>query len=136
MNISEFIKIYLISVPTFFAIDLVWLTLVANKLYKSQLGPLLTDKINWQAAILFYFVYLIGVVFFVLIPAVEHKSVVTALVYGALFGFFAYATYDLTNLATIKNWPLMLTIVDLIWGTVLTASVSSVTYLIFQFLRK
>lgn len=87
-------------------------------------------NINWPAALIFYALFIIGLIIFVISPAVEKKSLTHALIFGGLFGFFTYATYDLTNLATLKNWPLSLTIVDMIWGSVLAASVSVITFLI------
>jgi uncharacterized membrane protein len=125
-----FIKLYAIALPVFFAIDMVWLGLLAKGFYRGQIGTLLKSDINWTAAIIFYLVFIVGLVIFVITPAVEKGSWVHALIFGALFGFITYATYDLTNLATLKDWPLLVTIVDLVWGAVLAASVSTVTYII------
>lgn len=125
-----FIKLFLIALPVFFAIDMVWLGLVAKNFYKDQIGFLMTPNINWTAAIIFYLIFIAGLVLFVISPAMEKGSWVYAILFGALFGFIMYATYDLTNLATLKDWPLMVTIVDLIWGAVLAASVSTITYFI------
>ncbi len=128
MDLSIFVRLYLLSVPIFFAVDMIWLSLIARNFYRAQMGDLLTKNVNWTAAILFYFIFLIGVIFFAVMPAIDKKSLMTALGYGALFGFIAYATYDLTNLATIKNWPLQLTVVDMVWGAILSASVSALTF--------
>jgi len=125
-----FLKLYFIALPIFFAIDLLWLGLVAKSFYAKQLGHLMKTNINWPAGIIFYLLFLIGLVLFVIVPAVEKKSVFSAVIMGGLFGFFAYATYDLTNLATLKNWPLTVSIVDMLWGTILAASVSTITYLV------
>ena len=125
-----FIKLYLIALPVFFAIDMFWLGLVAKNFYKNQIGFLMTPNINWVAAIIFYLLFIVGLVLFVITPAVEKGSWTYALLFGALFGLITYATYDLTNLATLKDWPLLVTIVDLAWGAVLAASVSVVTYFI------
>jgi uncharacterized membrane protein len=92
--------------------------------------------INWTAAILFYLLFIVGLVLFVIIPAVEKSSWVHALLFGALFGLITYATYDLTNLATVKDWPLLVTVVDLAWGAVLAASVSIITYFIANAIGK
>ena len=108
--------------------DAFWLSVVAKTFYKSQVGQLMLEKPNMVAAVAFYVVYVVGVVTFVLSPALEKNSWQYAVGYGALFGFVAYATYDLTNLATLKSWPLKLVIVDLAWGTVLTAAVSGLAY--------
>ena len=84
----------------------------------------------WFAAIIFYLLFIAGLVIFVISPAVQKQSWIHALIFGALFGLITYATYDLTNLATLKDWPLLVTVVDLIWGTVLAASISLITYFV------
>ena len=124
------IKLYLIALPVFFTIDFIWLALVARKFYVAQIGFLMKTNINWVAAIIFYLLFIIGLVIFAIAPAVEKKSLYSAILMGGLFGFFTYATYDLTNLATLKNWPLTVSVVDMIWGVVLATTVSTVTYLI------
>jgi uncharacterized membrane protein len=108
--------------------DAFWLTVVASKFYKSQIGGLLLEKPNMAAAIIFYVIYVIGIVAFVLSPALEKGSWQYALGYGALFGFVAYATYDLTNLSTLKGFTTKLVVVDMIWGVCLTAAVSVISY--------
>jgi uncharacterized membrane protein len=125
-----FIKLFLIALPVFVVIDMVWLVLVAKKFYQDQIGFLMKPDINWFAAIIFYLLFISGLIIFVISPAVEKHSWVHALLFGALFGLITYATYDLTNLATLKDWPLLVTVVDLIWGTVLAASISGITYFI------
>ncbi len=125
-----FIKLFFIALPVFFVIDMVWLVLVAKKFYQEQIGFLMKPDINWFAAIIFYLLFIAGLVIFVISPAVEKHSWVHALLFGALFGLITYATYDLTNLATLKDWPLLVTVVDLIWGTVLASSISLITYFI------
>lgn len=126
-----FIKLYLIALPVFIIIDMVWLVFVAKNFYQKQIGFLMRTDVNWIAAIIFYLLFISGLVLFVLTPAVEKNSWTHSLIFGALFGLITYATYDLTNLATLKDWPLAVTIADLLWGTVLAASVSVVTYFIF-----
>jgi len=125
-----FIKLYAIALPVFFAIDMVWLGLVAKNFYRDQIGFLMKSDINWAAAIVFYLLFVVGLVIFVIAPAIEKNSWVHALLFGALFGLITYATYDLSNLATLKDWPLLVTIVDLAWGATLAASVSTITYFI------
>ena len=125
-----FIRLFLIALPAFFMIDMIWLVLVAKKFYSEQIGFLMRPDIVWPAAIIFYLLFIAALVVFVISPAVEKHSWVHALIYGAFFGLVTYATYDLTNLATLKDWPVLVTIVDLIWGMVLAASVSVVTYFI------
>lgn len=125
-----FIKLFLVALPVLFVIDMVWLVLVAKNFYREQIGFLMTPDIKWYAAIIFYLLFIAGLVTFVISPAIEKNSWTHALLFGAFFGLVAYATYDLTNLSTIKGWPILVTIVDLIWGMVLSASVSIITYLI------
>lgn len=123
-----FIKLYSIALPVFFVIDMVWLGLVAKNFYKAQIGALMKTDVNWVAAIIFYLIFVVGLVVFVIQPAIEKESWTHALLLGALFGLITYATYDLTNLAITKDWPLFVTFVDMAWGAVLAASVSTVTY--------
>lgn len=125
-----FIKLYAIALPVFFAIDMIWLGLVAKNFYRAQIGTLMKPDVNWLAAIIFYLIFIAGLVVFVISPAVEKNSGMHAILLGALFGLVCYATYDLTNLAVAKDWPLLVTLVDLAWGAVLASSVSIVTYFI------
>jgi uncharacterized membrane protein len=119
---------YLITLLIFFAIDLVWLGVVAKTFYQQQIGHLMSPEVNWAAALLFYAVYVGGIVVFAVKPAFEDGGAIRALTYGAALGFVAYATYDLTNQATMKDWPALVTVIDLAWGTVLTASVAFLSY--------
>jgi uncharacterized membrane protein len=130
MNITSFIKIYLITVPIFFTIDMLWLGFLARNFYREQLGSLLRPEVNWFAAVTFYLMFIAGLIIFVISPALEKGSWTYAVIYGALFGLIAYATYDLTNLATMKDFPLKVALVDMIWGSILSASVSIVSYFI------
>ncbi len=125
-----FLKIYAVAFAAFCAIDLVWLGFIANKLYSKHLGYIMRPSPNWGVAILFYLLYLAGVVWFVINPAIEKQSWKFALFAGMFFGLITYATYDLTNLATLKDWPVLITVIDLIWGTTLGGLVSVVTWLI------
>lgn len=129
-NNIMFIKIYLIALPLFLVIDMIWLAVIAKSFYARQLGFLMRPDINWLAAIIFYLLFIAGLVIFVISPALDKGSWQQALLFGALFGLITYATYDLTNLATLKDWPLMVTIVDLIWGAFIAAAVSGLTYFI------
>jgi uncharacterized membrane protein len=125
-----FIRLYLIAFPVFLAIDLVWLTLVAKNFYAKHIGFLMAKNPNYLVALIFYLIFIAGLVFFVINPALDKKMWMHALLAGAFFGLVSYATYDLTNMATVKDWPLIVTIVDLIWGMTLSASVSIITYFI------
>lgn len=125
-----FIKLYLITLPLFFGLDMLWLGLIAGNFYTKQIGFLMKANVNWTAAVIFYLLFIVGLVLFVIAPAFEKHSWLHALLFGALFGLISYATYDLTNLATLKDWPLIVTIVDMVWGATLGAVVSVVAYLI------
>lgn len=127
-----FLKLYAIALPIFFLVDMTWLGLIAKNFYRQQIGTLLKPDVNWVAAFAFYFLFLAGLVFFVIAPAVEKKQWLHALLTGAFFGLVTYATYDLTNLAVAKDWPLLISIVDMAWGTTLGASVATLTYFIAQ----
>lgn len=130
MNIQLFFTLYIISVPIFFLIDMVWLGLIARNFYQVRLGHLMGD-VNWVAAIIFYLIFLLGLTYFAIYPSVASSSLLAAITLGALFGFFTYATYDLTNFATLRDWPLSVVIVDIVWGTFLGMSVTVGTYLIY-----
>jgi uncharacterized membrane protein len=127
-----FLKLYLVAFIIFFAIDLLWLGVVAKNIYQKYIGELLKPDVNWVAAIVFYLLFIAGLVVFVLMPAVDAGSLLKALLLGAFFGFITYATYDLTNLATLKGWPIQITIIDLLWGTFLGASTSTLSYLVYK----
>jgi uncharacterized membrane protein len=124
MSLKSTISLYLITLAIFFLIDMIWLGLVAKNFYRRQLGAMLSPKVNWAAAILFYLLFIAGLLLFVIVPALGRGGALQALWQGAIFGLIAYATYDLTNLATLKNWPLLVTIVDLAWGAALGGAVS------------
>jgi len=127
-----FIKYYLIALVVFLVIDLIWLGLIAKNLYAKQLGHLMSQNVNWVAAIVFYLLFIVGLVFFVIQPAVAKDSWSYALLVGMLFGLITYATYDLTNLATLKDWSISITIIDLIWGSSLGGIVSMITFFIVR----
>ena len=129
-----FIKLYFSALVAFFAIDMVWLGLVARTFYRNQLGFLLSPSINWVAAIVFYLLFIAGILVLVVLPGLEDNSLKTTILRAALFGLVTYATYDLTNLATVKNWPLMVTVVDMIWGTVLSVLVSLAGFVLGRWL--
>jgi len=119
---------YLVSLVTFVAIDLTWLGFMAPRFYKPTLGDIAVSGVNLPPAILFYALYPIGLVIFAIQPALKSGFMSTALISGALFGFFTYATYDLTNQATLRNWTLQLTLVDVAWGTILGAISASISF--------
>lgn len=136
MTFKEMILLYLITLIVFFVIDMIWLGVVAKGFYRRHLGEFMSPKVNWIAAMLFYLLFIVGLLVFVIRPALTGSAPINALFLGALFGLISYATYDLTNLATIKDWPLIVTVVDLIWGTVLGGVVSYISALLGRALLK
>ena len=122
-----FLKNYLIALVVFTLIDLVWLVKISRKLYQDKLGHLMADKVNLPAAAIFYLLFIAAMVFFVITPALEKNSVLYALGIGAFFGLVTYGTYDLTNLATLRDWPVSITVIDLIWGSFVTGSTCALT---------
>ena len=125
-----FLQLYFISLPVCLVFDMLWITVIAKQFYAHQIGSLLKPNVNWAAAIIFYLLFLAGLVVFVILPAYEKRSWMHALGFGMLFGLVCYSTYDLTNLALAKDWPLLVTIVDMLWGAVLSGSVATITYLL------
>lgn len=122
------IKTYAVAVAVFFLIDLTWLGSVAKGVYAKYMGHLLRATPNWPAAISFYLIFVVGLVYFAILPAVKAGDWSQAIVNGALFGFFAYLTFDMTGLAVLKDWPWQIVIVDIVWGTALAGTVAAVTY--------
>lgn len=125
-----FLKSYLTALVAFFLIDMLWLGFIAKSFYNKQLSGFISPNINWVAAIVFYLVFIAGLVVFVISPALKQGTAKTVFLYGMFFGLVTYATYDLTNLATLKNWPLIVTLVDLAWGALLGGLVSLITFLL------
>jgi uncharacterized membrane protein len=130
-----YLKLYLCTLLAFFAIDMVWLGLVARGFYQKHLGFLLRTPPNWTAALVFYLLFVAGLLVFVVVPSLQAGSAKKVLILGALFGLITYATYDLTNLATVKDWPWIVTAVDLAWGGVLATSVSYLGFLAGKWLQ-
>lgn len=110
-------------------IDFTWLGVVARDFYRGELGKLMADSTNWAAAFAFYLLFVVGIVLFVVNPAIQKESLAWSIGIGFLFGLITYATYDLTNLATLSGWSVKVTVVDLLWGGVLSATVSLIGYL-------
>jgi uncharacterized membrane protein len=126
---------FILTTLVFLAIDIVWLGWIAKNLYNKMIGHLLSPQVNWIAAIIFYFLFIIGIFIFAILPAIEKDAWKHALLYGALFGFFTYATYELTNLATLRQWPASLVFIDIAWGVFLSASVATAGFFITRALR-
>lgn len=135
MNYFLYFKLYLLMLIVFFAVDLLWLGIIAKNFYNQNLGFILSPNINWTAAVIFYMLYISAMIIFAVLPGADFPNVWRTLLLGALFGFITYATYDLTNLATIEKWPLKIVVVDILWGTVLGATVSSAGFFILRWLK-
>ena len=134
MNFSLYLKLYALTVPVFFIIDILWLGVIARGFYRRKLDFILSDQVNWVAAVAFYLIYIAGIIFFAVRPALNSNNWGQAAMLGALFGFFTYATYDLTNLATIQKWPMAIVVVDILWGVCLCAIVSLSSFAIARWL--
>jgi uncharacterized membrane protein len=130
MDFGKAVLLYFATFGVFFVIDLIWLLVMNSRFYKVQLSELMAEKVKWIPAILFYLLFIVGVLLLVVLPAVDHGTWLSALLLGGLLGMISYGTYDLTNLASIRNWPLKVSIVDIIWGTVLSAVVSTASFFI------
>lgn len=126
----KYLILYFGTLIIFLVIDLIWLNFIAKNIYSAQLGHLLAEKPNLIPALIFYLLFVVGIIIFAVLPGIEAKSIAKTLMLGALFGLLTYGTYDLTNLATLKNWPLSVTIIDLIWGTGVSTLTSLAGYLI------
>lgn len=125
MSYFNWICVYVMTMVVFFILDILWLGVIAKNFYQDQLGALFKENVNWAAAALFYSIFILGMVVFVIYPALKAESIKQGLILGMFFGLVTYATYDLTNLATLKNWPLKMVIVDLCWGTFMGGAVSA-----------
>ncbi|ALL12675.1 DUF2177 family protein [Caulobacter henricii] len=126
---------YLATGAAFLVLDMIWLTLSASRLYRPVIGEIMADTVNLPAAVAFYLIYLTGVFVLAILPAAENNSWKRLLVHAAVFGFCAYATYDLTNQATLKVWSTTITLIDLSWGTFVTTVAASVGFLALRATR-
>lgn len=126
----QFFKLCALGLPIVVILDFLWISFTGDVLYRAQIGSILAPQVFWPAAIAFYLMFVSALVLFCVQPALLMRSFSAALLLGACLGFVAYATYDLTNLATIRDWPLMLSIIDMAWGSVLSAIVAGGTYLL------
>ncbi len=124
----QFLKLYLPTAVVFFAIDLVWLGVVAAGFYQRHLGHLLAENVQWGPALLFYLIFIAGMLVFAVLPGLAAGSLTRALALGAFLGFMAYATFDLTCLALFRDFPTVVVVVDMIWGTVLSTTVTAAGY--------
>lgn len=135
MPLYKYCIVYAASLLVFLVVDFTWLGWVAQSFYHRQLGELLSHRVNWPAAMAFYVIYVVGLMIFCVAPALSRASLVNAMVLGGLYGFFTYATYELTNYALIRNWPAALVPVDIAWGVVLCTIVSAGGFLVGRWLQ-
>lgn len=131
----EMIRNYGITFLVFFTIDIFWLGFVAKKLYSKHLGHLMADSTNWVAALIFYSLFIVGLIFFAINPALEKDSIMYAFLVGGLFGFMTYSTYDMTNLATLRDWPVIITALDITWGTLLNGMTAGISFYIINLFK-
>ena len=124
------IYLYLLTLIVFVAIDVLWLTVISKNLYSTRLSHLLADNPKLLPAVLFYLIFVVGIIAFAVLPGYESQNIWKTIMLGALFGMLSYSTYDLTNLATLKNWPVSITIIDIIWGTTVSVLTSVAGYYI------
>lgn len=134
MPITKLIILYFATLPLLPLFDLLWLGVIAKDFYRGHLGHLMRSDIVWSGAIGFYFLYVAGLMYFAILPGIASGSWTKALLLGALFGFFAYMTYDLTNFATLKDWPLIIVIVDIAWGALLSGMLATASFFIARLL--
>lgn len=129
-KVTHYLKLYLTMLLAFLIMDAIWLGFIARGFYGKHLDYLLKSDPNWGAAFLFYLLFIAGVLVFVVVPSAQHDCVRRVMVFGAFFGLVTFATYDLTNLALVRDWPLVVTVVDLAWGMVVGASLSCVGFFV------
>jgi uncharacterized membrane protein len=125
MVAAKLIQLYIATAILFFAVDILWLGIIAKNFYNKHLGRFFRERVNWTAASLFYSLYILGIMIFAILPGISSASLARTVTLGVLYGLFTYATYDLTNLATLKDWPVKIVVVDILWGMVLCGLVSA-----------
>lgn len=117
-----------VLIPTMMAVDFVWIGVVMKDFYRGNLGHLMAQTVQWVPAVTFYILFVAGLVYFAALPGIASGSLGRTFVLGAAFGFFAYATYDLTNQATLKDWPVLVTVVDMAWGTLFSGVLAALAF--------
>jgi uncharacterized membrane protein len=130
MVAAKLVQLYLVTAIFFFAIDILWLGVIAKKFYNKHLDRFFRERVNWTAASIFYSLYILGIMIFAILPGISSGSFARTVILGGLYGLFTYATYDLTNLATLKDWPVKIVVVDILWGMVLGGLVSAGGFLV------
>jgi uncharacterized membrane protein len=131
----KYILLYVLTFIVFLAIDAVWLLLISKNLYSKEIGHLMADKALLLPALIFYLLFVVGILIFAVVPGYQAQSLSKTLMLSALFGLMTYATYDLTNLATLRDWPLKITIIDIIWGTTVSTLTGLAGYYIAQLIK-
>jgi uncharacterized membrane protein len=134
MTVSRLFILYCLTALVFFVIDILWLGWIAKDFYQRQVGTFFREKVLWGAAVIFYLLFIFGLLVFTVVPALKANSLLYAILYGMLFGLITYSTYDLTNLATLKGWPLRMVVVDILWGILLSGMVSVAGFFIGKWL--
>lgn len=134
LPLITYVVAYIATAVVFLGLDALWLGVVAQTAYRRWIGHLMADDINMMAAFWFYLAYVIGLLIFAVAPAFRDGAWTTAMIYGALFGFFAYGTYEMSNFATLRDWPIRMVVVDLAWGTILSAVAAVAGYGITRYL--
>ncbi len=130
-KMMKYIYLFIGTFAIFMAIDLLWIGVLMKDFYRDRIGFLMAKDVRWGAAMVFYVLYIAGILYFVVLPVLESRGgIEVVLLKGALLGLLCYATYDLTNMATLEGWPLSMVVVDMIWGTILTALVSGGSFLL------
>jgi uncharacterized membrane protein len=127
--------LYFLTFIAFLAVDAVWLLLIAKNFYAKEIGHLMAEKALLLPALIFYLLFVVGVLIFAVVPGYQAESISKTLMLSALFGLMTYATYDLTNLATLKDWPLKVTIIDIIWGMTVSSITGLAGYYIAKFIK-
>ncbi|UCG13189.1 MAG: DUF2177 family protein [Deltaproteobacteria bacterium] len=125
MAAVKLVQLYMVTAVFFFAIDILWLGVIAKNFYNRHLAQFFRERVNWAAAAIFYALYILGIMIFAILPGISSASLARTVILGVLYGLFTYATYDLTNLATIKDWPVKIVVVDILWGMMLCGLVSA-----------
>ena len=130
----QYLKLVLALIPVMIVIDLVWIGVVMKEFYRAQIGHLMSGSVVWGPAACFYILFVSGLVYFAVMPGIVSGSMVRTFLLGAFLGLIAYGTYDLTNHATFKDWPLMMTLIDMIWGAVLSGSLATLGFILARYL--
>jgi len=130
--ITKLFLAYVLTTLVFFGLDFLWIAVVMKKFYKNGIGHLMAENFKYIPIIVFYFLYTLGLFFFAIYPGYQKESIATAAILGSFLGLFAYTTYDLSNMGTLKDWPLRVTLIDILWGVIASSAVSSVGCVILQ----